>query len=324
MSLHVVFGSGQVGSTLAEQLVAAGHSVRTVSRSAREVPPGAEAVRADAADPQACANAARGAAVVYHCMNPAYSAAIWEQTLPVIQRNLIAAAGQNAARLVVLENLYAFGDLGHRPATERTPIQPRSRKGRIRARIDEEWRAAHERGEARIAVGHASDFFGPRGTQTLFEEHFWRRVLAGKSAQLLINPDTRHTYHYIPDVAAALATLGSASDDAYGTSWMLPCAPAVTTRTLIGYFGAALGRQIRVSVVPGIVRSALKLFVPIIAELDEMRYQWDEDFIVDGTRFRDHFGATATPLERAARNTVEWAMAYYGAGKPPSASRAQA
>jgi nucleoside-diphosphate-sugar epimerase len=318
MSLHVVFGSGQVGSTLADQLVAAGQLVRTVSRSAREVPPGAEAVRADAADPHACADAARGAAVVYHCMNPVYSTAVWERTLPLIQRNLVAAAAKTGARLVVLENLYAFGDLGHRSATESTPLRPRSRKGNIRARIDEEWRAAHERGDVQIAVGHASDFFGPRGTQTLFEERFWRRALAGRSAQLLANPDTRHTYHYIPDVAAALACLGSASDDAYGTSWMLPCAPAVTTRTLIGLFRAALGRDIRVSVVSPIVRSALKLFVPIIAELDEMRYQWDQDFIVDDTRFRRRFDAIVTPLDRAARETVEWARAYYGDAKPAS------
>jgi nucleoside-diphosphate-sugar epimerase len=313
MPLHVVFGSGQVGSTLAEQLAAAGQPVRAVSRSARQVPPGVEAVRADASDPQACADAARDAAVVYHCMNPAYSTAVWQQTLPVIQRNLIAAAAKNGARLVVLENMYAFGDLGRRPATEHTPIRPRSRKGDIRARLDDEWRAAHARGDVPIAVGHASDFFGPRGTQTLFEDRFWRRALNGKSAQLLVNPDTRHTYHYIPDVAAALASLGSASDDAYGISWMLPCAPALTTRTLIGLFGAALGRDIRISVVSPVVRSALKLFVPIIAELDEMRYQWDQDFIVDDTRFRQRFGAMPTPLDRGARETVEWAQAYYGA-----------
>ena len=68
----------------------------------------------------------------------------------------------------------------------------------------------------------------------MFERRFWTRVLAGKSGQVFVNPDTPHTYHFIPDVAAGLAALGRADDAACGRCWMLPCAPAVTTRELVG------------------------------------------------------------------------------------------
>jgi hypothetical protein len=129
---------------------------------------------------------------------------------------------------------------------------------------------------------------------------------------VLVNPDTPHTYHFIPDVAAGLAALGAADDTAYGTTWMLPCAPAVTTRDLIGRFGHALGRDIAVSRLPSWLFAVMKPFVPIFREFDEMLYQWDEAFIVDDGRFRARFGTGATPLEDAARQTVAWARETFG------------
>ena len=135
-------------------------------------------------------------------------------------------------------------------------------------------------------------------------------MLAGKSAQVLVAPDQPHTYHYIPDVAAGLATLGTAPDDVYGSGWMLPCAPAITTRELIGLMANHIGREVKVDVLPTIVRHGLKLFIPLLREFEEMRYQWEAPFIVDDARFRARFGSVPTPLDRAAAETVEWAKAY--------------
>jgi nucleoside-diphosphate-sugar epimerase len=240
-------------------------------------------------------------------MNPKYEAVTWEQQLPVIQRNLIAACASAGARLVVLDNVYALGRTGGRPMTEDTPARPASRKGRIRAELAADLLAAHERGDVRAVTGRASDFFGPGGTQTMFERRFWTRVLAGKSGQVFVNPDTPHTYHFIPDVAAGLAALGRAPDEACGRNWMLPCAPAVTTRELVALFAGALGREVKLEVMPRWLFSVMKLVVPIFREFDEMLYQWDEPFIVDDRRFRETFGVSATPLDAAARQTVAWA-----------------
>ena len=68
--LHVVFGTGQVGSTLTAHLAGLGIAVRAVSRHR---PPalaaGTDWRAADAADPEAAADAAKGAAVIYQCLN---------------------------------------------------------------------------------------------------------------------------------------------------------------------------------------------------------------------------------------------------------------
>jgi nucleoside-diphosphate-sugar epimerase len=306
-NVHVVFGAGQIGPLLAARLVAAGKRVRVVRKSAGAVQvEGAEVVRGDAMDAAFCAEAARGAAVVYHCMNTPYFARVWQATLPRLQENLVAAAGRSGARLVVLDNLYALGRTGGRPMTEETAPNPCSRKGEIRAHLHDELMGAARRGDVRVAVGRAADFYGPgAGQGSHLGERFFRQVLAGKPGQVIVDPDTPHTYHFTRDVAAALAALGLEADS--DGLWMLPCAPAVTTREFVRRFAAALGRPIRLTRMPPLLLSALSWFVPLLRELKEMQYQWAEPFIVDDSRFRARFGAAATPLDDGARETVAWA-----------------
>jgi len=223
--LHVLFGGGQVGQPLARILLGRGKRVRIVKRSGGGLPEGTELVQGDATNLNFCVQAARGASTVYHCMNPPYYGRVWAELLPRYMENLIAAAGRNGARLVVLDNVYMLGRPQGKPLDEDTPPRPCSRKGEIRARVAERMWEAHRAGDVRATSARASDFYGPGGTLTHLGDQFWRPAIAGKRGRVLVDPDAIHTYHYIPDVAAGLATLGMAGDDAYGRPWMLPCAP---------------------------------------------------------------------------------------------------
>ena len=124
--LHVVFGAGQIGSPLARNLLAAGHTVRMVRRAGGG-PDGVELRHGDAGDPAFAAAATEGAAALYHCMNPAYSTRVWAAELPRLMDSLIAAAARNGARLVVLDNVYMLGRPGGRPLDEDSSIAPCSR-----------------------------------------------------------------------------------------------------------------------------------------------------------------------------------------------------
>ncbi len=309
--LHVVFGAGQVGYPLAQQLLSTGRRVRIAKRSAGGVPPGCEIANGDAADPSFCATAAAGATTVYHCMNPPYSARVWADLLPRYMNNLIAAAGGTGARLVVLDNVYMLGRPHGRALSEQSPMNPSSRKGEIRARVAERLLDAHRRGEVIATSGRASDFYGPRGTQTALGDFFWPRVLAGKKAYSPFALDAVHTYHYIPDVAAGLATLGCAGPDVYGHPWMLPCAPAGTLRDLIARVATHLDAAIAVAQVPSWVIKAAALVAPLMRELAEMSYQWEEPFVVDDARFRARFDARPVDVDLAAADTARWAVQHY-------------
>jgi nucleoside-diphosphate-sugar epimerase len=318
--LHVLFGAGQVGGALARRLLEAGKLVRIAKRSPGGAPPGAVVIQGDASDAAFCARAAEGADTIYHCMNPPYDSRIWAAAVPRWMDNLITAAGRAGARLVVLDNVYMLGRPGGRPLDEDSPLNPCSRKGEIRARAAERLFEAHRRGDVLATTGRASDYYGPEGALTHLGDQFWRRVLVGKTAWVLVNPDAIHTYHYVPDVAAGLMTLGCAPADVYGRPWMLPCAPAGTMRELVAGFARALGRQIRLRCAPRWIVKAVGAAVPLLREVAEMLYQWDEPFVISDRRFRERFQQAATDVDEAARATVTWARRHYvperGAGRP--------
>jgi hypothetical protein len=60
---------------------------------------------------------------------------------------------------------------------------------------------------------------------------------------------------------------------------------------------------------------AVGLFVPIIGEINEMMYQWDEPFLIDDRRFRMAFNSEPAEVESAALDTVTWAKGRYAAPK---------
>jgi uncharacterized protein YbjT (DUF2867 family) len=104
--LHLLFGAGQVGRALSVRLTELGLPVRVVSRSRPSgLVDGVDWRAADATDPDAATDAAKGASVVYQCLNAPYTD--WPERFPPLQRGVLAAAERNGALLVSLENLCA-------------------------------------------------------------------------------------------------------------------------------------------------------------------------------------------------------------------------
>jgi nucleoside-diphosphate-sugar epimerase len=119
--LHVIFGTGQVGLSLAARLAASGTAVRSVSRHRpAALADGADWRLVDATDPEATADAAKGASVVYQCLNAPYNK--WPELFPPLPRNVLRAAEHADALLVAMENLYGYGPTGGKPMTEDLPL----------------------------------------------------------------------------------------------------------------------------------------------------------------------------------------------------------
>ena len=322
-ALHVIAGAGQIGPMIAERLLGRGYRVRLIRRGAfGDVPAGAETVSASLSDPGAAAEAMRGASVVYHCANPRYHR--WAEELVPLARGITEGAARNGARLVALDNLYMYRVPADGRLAEDTAIGPVSRKGALRAEAAAVMLDAHSRGDLPVAIGRASDFFGPSCSTSLLGDRFWTKLYAGRPVELLGDPDQPHTYSYGPDVADALVTLGladptlSATADVYGRVWHLPAHPAESTLTWIQRFARAVGTEPRFTRLSPLLLRVAGLFIREAGELPEMIYQWRAPFILDDSQFRSRFAATPTPLARAVAATVAWARARYA----PSAAAA--
>ena len=309
--LHVVFGTGQVGSALAAHLAGLGIAVRAVSRNRPATLAGGIDWRAaDVTDPEAAADAAKGASVVYQCVNAPYTQ--WPELFPPLQRGVLAAAERTGALLVALENLYGYGPTGGRPMTEDLPLAATTVKGRTRAAMTAELLAAAEAGRVRLAIGRASDFFGPGVTQgSTLGERVFGNALAGRRADFIGNPDLPHTYSYVPDIAAGLATLGT-DPRAAGQVWHLPGPQTVTTRALLDLVAGEVGHQVAVRSLPKLAVRALGLVNPMLRELTEMAYEFDQPFILDTSKYESAFGAAGTPLADAIAATVAWYRTWPG------------
>jgi nucleoside-diphosphate-sugar epimerase len=313
--LHVVFGTGQVGRALAAGLAQRGLAVRAVSRRR---PPGlADGIdwrAADAADPAAAIEAAAGAAVVYQCLNAPYPQ--WPELFPPLQRGALAAAEHAGALLVTLENLYGYGPTGGRPMTEDLPLAATTVKGRTRAAMTGELLAAAAAGRVRSAIGRASDFFGAGVTDgSTLGSRVFGHALAGRRADFIGNPELAHTYSYVPDIAAGLATLGTDPRAADGV-WHLPGPPTVTTRALLDLVAGEVGHPVGVRSVPKLAVRALGLVNPMMRSLAEMAYEFDEPFVLDTSRYEATFGTAGTPLPAAVAATIAWYRAQASAAPP--------
>jgi nucleoside-diphosphate-sugar epimerase len=310
---QVIFGSGPVGLALMNELSLQGKAVRIVNRSGvlhGAAPRGVEVVRGEADDPVSTRAICQGAAVVYHCANPAYTE--WVEKFPALQAGVLAGAASAGAKLVVMENVYMYGPTGGRLITEDLPYAATTRKGMLRARLAKELLAAHAAGTVRVAIGRASDFFGPQALQSASGERMFDPALAGKTVQVLGNPDLPHTYTYIPDIARGLVILGE-RDEASGQAWHLPSPQTITTRQFIEQICRVTGQKPHIQAAPRLLIQGLGLFNPMMRELAEMLYEFEEPFIVDNTRFVKAFGDIATPLPEAIRCTAEWFLQRSGA-----------
>src|SRR5215203_5037173 len=303
--LHVVFGTGAVGMAVMDELIQRGpRRVRMVNRSGRvRVPHGVEVVGGDATEETFAREASEGASVVYFALNPPYYK--WPELFPPLQAGVLEGAAAAGAKLIAMENLYMYGPTDGRPLTEDLSYAANTRKGRVRARMSQELMEAHTSGKVRVAIGRASDFFGPRVLTSAAGEQVFARAVEGKSAQVAGDPDQPHTYTYAPDIGKGLVILGE-REEALGQAWHLPSPETTTTRQFVEIIFKEGGKPVRIQAAPKILLRAIGLFNPGIRETIEMLYEFEEPFVVDDSKFEQAFGKHATPLEEAIRETVQW------------------
>jgi nucleoside-diphosphate-sugar epimerase len=303
--LHVVLGaSGGVGGAVARELARWGARVRGVTRLGRgDVPAGVEMVAADVTNHDQMRAVCAGASVVYFCANPGYTE--WPRAFPPLLEGALAGAAASGAKFVMADNLYVYPPTTA-PITEEMPWQPVTRKGRVRAAMDERLMAAHRAGEVRVVIGRASDYFGPGALATSTAgEIFFKAYFAGKPVDWVGRLDVPHTVSYIEDFGRGLVTLGE-HEAALGQAWHIPAAPAPTGQEFIEMIFAAGGRRAKIRTASRGALRALGLFNPLLREMVEMAYEFEQPYVMDGSKFTRAFGGAPTPLPEAVAATVAW------------------
>ena len=303
---HVVLGTGAIGRAVAEELVRRGESVRMVNRSGKmdEAPAGVKIIAADLYDQAKVHELTQGAKVVYQASQPPYHQ--WVEKFPLLQKSILDGLTGSGAKLVMVENVYMYGDTHGQPMTEEAPYQAHTRKGRVRAEISSAAFAAHKEGLLRVTAARGGNFFGPWGTDSTMGARAFYPLLHGKPAQLIGRTDIPHTHTYLKDFGVALVTLGE-RDEADGHVWHVPNdQPRMTQGELVRLFAEEAGVEPNISSMGKLMMSIGGLFIPEARETVEMMYEFDIPFIIDSSKFENTFGLKATPIRAALKETVNW------------------
>jgi nucleoside-diphosphate-sugar epimerase len=278
--------------------------VRAVNRSgSADVPEGVERMAADVTTDDGIARAVAGAAAVYMAAQPAYHR--WPEEFPQMLDRVIEGTAAAGAKLVMVDNLYGYGP-GAGTMTEDTPERATDRKGAVRRRMTQTLLDAHRSGKLRVAIGRASDYFGPRADNSGITALAVEPVAGGKTIRWTADLDAPHSAAYLPDVARAYVTLGT-SDKADGEIWILPHAAPVTGRRFLELVNASLPAPLKTGIISKTMLRLAAPFHKISKESLGVLYQWEEPFVVDDGKFQRIFGPfEVTPLDQAVRTTVEW------------------
>lgn len=301
---------GRFGMAVARAFAEAGWRVVAQMRPGAALPTelaaetGIESLGLDLADTAALAQAAQGASIVVHALNPAYTNKAWKTgVLPMMEAAIAVTRALNAT-LMMPGNVYNFGaDMPHL-LTEDTPQRARTVKGQIRIAME----AQLERSGVRGVVIRSGDFFGS-GKGTWFDTTIVTKLAKG----VFTYPgprDVATAWAYLPDLARTFVAVAAqrarlrpfevlhfSGYSLTAQQWLEALHPIARQQ---GWVKA--GGQVRLSTLPWPIIRVGALVLPTWAALMEMAYLWRTPHALANTRLTHLIGAEPhTPLAVAAK-----------------------
>ncbi len=312
----VLGATGGIGGEVARQLLAAGWSVRGLSRSAEPSSAPKDGVekegitwlRGDALNITEVRTAAAGCALIVHAVNPPGYKRWGEVVLPMLD-NTIAVAKELHATIVLPGTVYNYGPNAFPALSERSPQNPITKKGAIRVEMERRLQTFAEQG-GRVIIVRAGDFFGPQAGNNWFAQGLIKPQQAVKTISNPGQAGVGHQWAYLPDVARTMLSLIA----------MRETLPAFATFQLDGHWdhdGTQMTQSIqRVVVQQGGPRPKVTSFpwwlMPVIAllnetvkEMLEMRYLWQTPLRMHNAKLKSLLGQEPhTPLDEAVAATL--------------------
>lgn len=299
--IHVVLGSGVVGSRLASRLGGAGNRVLLISRTeSGPAIPNVEKIKVDASSFSSLISAAPKANFIYNCINPPYNK--WDKEWPRINKAVIEYAISTQAVLVTCSNLYGYGPYKG-ILTEELPLNATWKNGRVRADMWLEVKSYHDAGKLRATEVRASDYICA-SDQSRMGNRVVPKLMQGKSVQLLGSLDKLHTWTD-PDDVARLMMVVAKEEVAWGRPWHVPSDGPMTQRQVVRDIALELKiKNPKVSSVPTLIEKVLGIFNPIMRELSHTAYQFNEPFVMSDEKARKTFGLKPKPWNLVIRDLV--------------------
>jgi nucleoside-diphosphate-sugar epimerase len=305
-SQQTILGAGgAIGVELAKALNNYTNNIKLVSRNPKKINSSDQLFSADITKREDVFKAIEGSEIVYLTVGFDYNTKVWQQVWVPLITNTIDACAQYKAKLVFFDNVYAIGGNNVNHITESSPISPTSKKGEVRAKVDQLILQNIESNNIDAIIARAPDFFSGVKEKSILMNTVYDNLIKGKKAQWFCNAKAIHSCGYTPDLAKGTAILGN-TPQAFNQVWNLPTSSEkVTGEAWINLFAEALGKSNKYQTLPKWGMNLLGVFVPIIKEMAEMSYQYDRDYFFDSSKFTSAFNYQPTSNKEAVAQTIK-------------------
>ncbi len=261
----ILGASGRFGRHTAEAFWNAGWSVRIFDRARDDL-----------------TAAATGADVIVNGWNPAYTE--WEIDVPRLTRQVIDAACQTGATVLIPGNIYGYGKGSPSVLDAHTPKQAQNPLGRIRNQMEQAYRDA---GVSTIVL-RAGDFIDTEPSGNWFDKiitpHLPRGNLTAPG-----NPNAPHAWAYLPDVARLAVQLAERRDCLESFHEVLFPGYTLSLRQMTDLLSRATGKTLKIKQMSWLPLWLAWPVWPMAGKLIEMRYLWDMPHTLERTAFDAEF-----------------------------------
>lgn len=243
--------------------------------------------------------AAEGVDVIFHAVSFPYQE--WEDKHPLCIDIMIQSAEIHNAKIVLADNIYAYGKHSNEEVTEDTNKEPHTRKGKIRLTMEN----MLKRSNLPCLIVHLPDLYGPNAENTLLHETL-KNVILNKPANFIGSLKVAREFIFTFDAAKAMVEL-ALREDAYNQNWNIPSAHPITGKEIIEIIRKETGYKQKISPVSKLMIRFIGLFQPFMREMVEIMYLTEDPIILSGEKYQEKIGQIPqTSYKEGIKKTLDW------------------
>ncbi|WP_078394131.1 SDR family NAD(P)-dependent oxidoreductase [Shouchella patagoniensis] len=300
----VAGASGGIGFALVQELVKRGVHVTAFARGEEKLRHLYQEMKnvtikvGDILNQKDLIEAVEGADTLFHAIGFPYEK--WANTHLPCMKKMIEAAKRNEARIVLADNIYAYGIQGDRPVDELAKKIPHTKKGKLRLEMEKTLLLS----SVPALIAHLPDLYGPNAENTLLHETL-NGAINKKKANYIGCPKKKREFLYTRDAAEAVVRLAE-DHTCFNQNWNIASKP-INGHALLQLISKQTNHSKGYRIVKRRMIRTLGLFSPFMREMVEMMYLTEQPVLLDGTKAANKLGKLPyTPFEEGIAETVSW------------------